>query len=62
MKLVQASISFPVSVIVVVLLAVLFGVIALSRIPIQMIPTLLSFVLRAREPARETSALPATGS
>ena len=40
MKLVQASIRFPVSVIVAVLLALLFGLIALARIPIQMIPTL----------------------
>ena len=40
MKLIQASIRFPVSVIVAVLLALLFGLIALTRIPIQMIPTL----------------------
>ncbi len=40
MKLVQAAIRFPVSVLVVVLLGVLFGVISLARIPIQMIPTL----------------------
>ena len=40
MQLVQAAIRFPVSVMVAVLLGVLFGMIALSRIPIQMIPTL----------------------
>ena len=40
MKLVQASIRYPVIVIVVVLLAVIFGVLALGRIPIQIIPTL----------------------
>ena len=40
MRLVQAAIRFPVSVTVVVLLGVLFGVITLLRIPVQMIPTL----------------------
>ncbi len=40
MKLVEASVRYPVSVIVVVLLCVLFGVISLLRIPVQMIPTL----------------------
>ena len=40
MRLVQASIRFPVSVIVGILLAVVFGVISLFRVPVQMIPTL----------------------
>ena len=40
MKLVEASVRYPVSVIVVVLLCVIFGVISLLRIPVQMIPTL----------------------
>ena len=40
MKLVEASVRYPVSVLVVVLLCVIFGVISLVRIPVQMIPTL----------------------
>lgn len=40
MRWVDASIRYPVSVTVVVLLALVFGLIALGRIPIQMIPTL----------------------
>ncbi len=40
MKLVEASVRYPVSVLVVVLLCVMFGAISLVRIPVQMIPTL----------------------
>ena len=39
MKLVESSIRYPVSVIVGVILALLFGVIALTSIPLQMVPT-----------------------
>ncbi len=40
MKLVEASIRYPVSVLVAVLLGVIFGTIALFRLPVQMIPTI----------------------
>ena len=40
MRLVDASIRYPVSVVVVILLGVVFGTLSLFRIPIQMIPTL----------------------
>ena len=39
MKLIDASVNFPVSVVVAVLLGTLFGAIGLYRIPVQMIPT-----------------------
>jgi HAE1 family hydrophobic/amphiphilic exporter-1 len=39
-KLIELSIRYPVSVLVAVMLAVLFGIIGLSRLPIQMIPTI----------------------
>ncbi|MCU0725531.1 MAG: efflux RND transporter permease subunit [Planctomycetes bacterium] len=39
MKLIESSVRFPVTVIVGVLLAALFGVIAILRIPLQMAPT-----------------------
>jgi HAE1 family hydrophobic/amphiphilic exporter-1 len=39
-KLIDRAIRYPVSVIVAVILAVLFGVIGLIRLPVQMIPTL----------------------
>ena len=45
------------------LAVILIGGLILSTLfTLILIPTLLSFVLRTREPARETSALPATGS
>jgi multidrug efflux pump subunit AcrB len=40
MKLVEASIRYPVSVTVAVLLAALFGLLSLFRLPVQMIPTI----------------------
>jgi HAE1 family hydrophobic/amphiphilic exporter-1 len=40
MKLIEASVRYPVSVTVVVILCVIFGVISLARIPVQMIPTI----------------------
>jgi HAE1 family hydrophobic/amphiphilic exporter-1 len=40
MKLIDASIKFPVSVVVAVLLACMFGVMGLVRVPVQMIPTI----------------------
>ncbi|MBW2414563.1 MAG: efflux RND transporter permease subunit [Deltaproteobacteria bacterium] len=40
MRLIDSSIKFPVSVIVAVLLACLFGLLGLLRVPIQMIPTI----------------------
>ncbi|MHC4861415.1 MAG: efflux RND transporter permease subunit, partial [Planctomycetota bacterium] len=39
MKLIESSVRYPVTVLVGVILAVLFGVIALTRIPLQMAPT-----------------------
>ena len=40
MKLIDQSIRYPVSVIVGILLAALFGLIGFSRLPVQMIPTI----------------------
>lgn len=40
MKVVEASVRYPVSVAVVVILCVIFGAISLARIPVQMIPTI----------------------
>jgi HAE1 family hydrophobic/amphiphilic exporter-1 len=40
MKIIEACIKYPVSVIVCILLAILFGVISVYRIPMQMIPTI----------------------
>ena len=39
MRLIESSVRYPVTVLVGVMLAVLFGVIALTRIPLQMAPT-----------------------
>ena len=50
MKLVRLSVGYPVTVLVAVILVVLFGSIALTQLPLQMVPTVDRPVITVKTP------------